>query len=388
VDELCEITSSKRIFAADYVSEGVPFYRGREITEKYKGNLDVSTELFITEEKFREIERKYGAPKQGDLLLTSVGTLGSVYVVKPDDRFYFKDGNLTWFRHFKELDSRFLYYWIGSPQGKAELQKCTIGSSQSAFTIVLLKSMEIALPPLPVQRWIASILSAYDELIENSQRRTKILEAMARAVYREWFVHDNLPAGLESETLKKSRFRDLCDLAKEPFSEELHADRPLLDLSRMPQYCLAPGETGAASELTTSRILFEPGDTLFGAIRCYLHKVNAAHFPGVTNTSVLVLRPKRLALRSLVAILASDTETIRWADTHSTGTKMPVINWGVFQTMPTLLPSEALAKAFEAIAGPMLDQIGVLATRIQNLRRTRDLLLPRLLSEQVEFEAA
>lgn len=88
MDALCEITSSKCIFAADYVSEGVPFYRGREITEKYKGNLDVSTELFITEEKFREIERKFGAPKFGDLLLTSVGTLGSVYVVKPGDRFY------------------------------------------------------------------------------------------------------------------------------------------------------------------------------------------------------------------------------------------------------------------------------------------------------------
>ena len=104
MDQLCEITSSKRIFAADYVSEGVPFYRGREVTEKYKGNLDVSTELFITEEKFVEIERKFGAPKLGDLLLTSVGTLGSVYVVKPGDRFYFKDGNLTWFRNCRIPD--------------------------------------------------------------------------------------------------------------------------------------------------------------------------------------------------------------------------------------------------------------------------------------------
>ena len=66
MDELCEITSSKRIFAADYVLEGVPFYRGREITEKFRGNLDVSTELFITEEKFAEIERKFGAPVPGD----------------------------------------------------------------------------------------------------------------------------------------------------------------------------------------------------------------------------------------------------------------------------------------------------------------------------------
>ena len=193
MDQLCEITSSKRIFAADYVSEGVPFYRGREVTEKYKGNLDVSTELFITEEKFAEIERKFGAPKLGDLLLTSVGTLGSVYVVKPCDRFYFKDGNLTWFRNFNGLDSQFLFYWIDSPQGKAELQKCTIGSSQSAFTIALLKGMEIALPSMPVQKRIAGILSTYDELIENSQRRIKILEAMARGLYREWFVHFRFP---------------------------------------------------------------------------------------------------------------------------------------------------------------------------------------------------
>ena len=170
-------------------------------------------------------------------------------------------------------------------------------------------------------------------------------------------------------------------LLRSRFWNDCTPERPLLDLSRMPQHCLAPGDTGAASELTTSRILFEPRDTLFGAIRCYLHKVNAAHFSGVTNTSVLVLRPKKIAaFRSLVAIIASDPETIRWADTHSTGTKMPVINWGVLQTMAAPLPSETLAEAFEAVAGPMLDQMGMLATRIRNLRRTRDLLLPRLLS--------
>jgi type I restriction enzyme S subunit len=155
--ELCEITSSKRIFASDYQSEGVPFYRGKEITEKYRGNLEVSTELFISRSKFEEIKSKFGVPKSGDLLLTSVGTLGSPYIVKAGEEFYFKDGNLTWFRNFKGLDSRFLYYWLVSPQGKAELQKCTIGSSQSAFTIVLLKEMRIDLPPLPTQRKIAAI---------------------------------------------------------------------------------------------------------------------------------------------------------------------------------------------------------------------------------------
>ncbi|MBK6366779.1 MAG: restriction endonuclease subunit S [Polaromonas sp.] len=77
--------------------------------------------------------------------------------------------------------------------GQSRIQKCTIGSSQSAFTIVLLKGIEIALPPMPVQQRIATILSAYDDLIENSQRRIKILEAMARGLYREWFVHFRFP---------------------------------------------------------------------------------------------------------------------------------------------------------------------------------------------------
>jgi type I restriction enzyme S subunit len=316
-------------------------------------------------------------------LLTSRGTLGVPYIVNENDRFHFADGNLTWFRNFRHLDSHYLKYFFVAPLGKAELSKCVIGSSQAAYTIASLKKIEIPLPPLPVQQRIVGILSAYDELIENSQRRINTLEQTARNLYREWFVRENFPTQKQSLNLQKRTLGELCVLVKEPFSDQLHNDRPLLDLSRMPQHSLAPEQTGKASELTTSRILFEPSDILFGAIRCYLHKVVAAHFPGVTNTSVLVLRPKKDFLRTLVAIIASDTDTIRWADTHSTGTKMPVINWGVFQTMPAPLPSDALAEKFESIAGTMLDQIGILSTQIQNLRKTRDLLLPRLLSGQI-----
>lgn len=193
IRELCEITSSKRIFVADYQLEGVPFYRGREIIEKQRGSLDVSVELFISRDKFAEIKSKFGAPQTGELLLTSVGTLGIPYIVRAGEEFYFKDGNLTWFKNFQNLESWFLYYWLLSPQGKAELRKCTIGSSQSAFTIVLLKGMEIDLPPLPALRRIAAILSAYDDLIENNTRRIKILEEMAQLLYREWFVHFRFP---------------------------------------------------------------------------------------------------------------------------------------------------------------------------------------------------
>ena len=304
-------------------------------------------------------------------------------VVYCPGRFWASDNTLVAFPASDEVDTRFLFFLLTN----AKLSQYAGGAAQPLVTQSVLKQVKVAIPTLATQRRVAGILSAYDELVENGQRRIRVLEKMARTLYREWFVGGNVPSSGSGRNFRKSTFGELCDLAKESFSEQRHVSRPLLDLSRMPQRSIAPGYTGASNELTTSRILFEPGDTLFGAIRCYLHKVVAVHFSGVTNTSVLVLRPKLASFRSLVSIIASDSETIRWAETHSSGTKMPVINWGVFQTMPAPLPSEPVAKSFEEIAGPMLDEIGVLADQVQNLRRTRDLLLPRLLSGQIEVAA-
>jgi type I restriction enzyme S subunit len=394
MDELCEITSSKRIFAADYVSEGVPFYRGREITEKYKGNLDVSTELFITEEKFREIERKFGAPKQGELLLTSVGTLGSVYVVKPGDRFYFKDGNLTWFRHFKGLDSQFLYYWIGSPQGKAELQKCTIGSSQSAFTIVLLKGMEIELPPLAIQQRIAGILSAYDELIENSQRRIKILEAMARALYREWFVHFRFPGhenhprvasplGEIPEAWEVKKLKDVCRLTmgqspKSEFYNEvgdgIAFHQGVTDFGdRFPSdrlFCTADGR------------IAEAGDILF-SVRAPVGRMNIAN--------------KKIILgRGLSAIRHNHgNQAFLWEQLRNRFIKDDMMgNGAIFasvtkddmQGIELVCPPTSVVEAATTQFEPLHSEIATLSQQVQNLRRTRDLLLPRLLSGQIDVE--
>jgi type I restriction enzyme S subunit len=399
MEELCEITSSKRIFAADYVSEGVPFYRGREITEKYKGNLEVSTELFITEEKFREIERKSGAPKQGDLLLTSVGTLGSVYVVKLGDRFYFKDGNLTWFRYFKELDSQFLYYWIGSPKGKAELQKCTIGSSQSAFTIVLLKSMEIELPPLPVQQRIAGILSAYDELIENSQRRIKILETTARTLYREWFVHFRFPGHENHPRVTSSlgeipqgwEVKKLADVAEDMRRNiskgQLEEPTPFVGLEHIPRRSLALDAWETTTELGSNKLEFKKGEILFGKIRPYFHKVSVAPFDGLCSADTIVIRSRQPEHYAIVVGCVSSDEFVALATATSNGSKMPRANWSVLEEHLIAIPTLTVANQFSAVVEPAIQQMQALIFQIQNLRRTRDLLLPRLLSCQIDVEA-
>ena len=96
--DVAEITSAKRIYYSEYVPNGVPFFRSKEIIERFN-RQNTSTELSIKRERYEEIRQKFGAPQEGDILLTSVGTLGIPCLVRKEDEFYFKDGNLTWFRN-------------------------------------------------------------------------------------------------------------------------------------------------------------------------------------------------------------------------------------------------------------------------------------------------
>ena len=171
VGDCCEVTSSKRIFFSEYVDSGVPFYRSKEIIESSNGQA-ISEPLFISQEKYDEIKNHFGVPQPGDMLLTSVGTIGVPYIVREKDYFYFKDGNLTWFRNFSDaLDSKYLYFWVKSSEGQSVLNNTTIGSSQKALTIASLKGLEIPCPPAPVQQRIVEILAGYDALIENNQKQ-------------------------------------------------------------------------------------------------------------------------------------------------------------------------------------------------------------------------
>jgi type I restriction enzyme S subunit len=189
LESLAEITSSKRIFMADYCKTGIPFYRSKEIIDLFN-KREIQTELFISEKKYLDIKDTFGVPASGDILLTSVGTLGVPYLVKEPDIFYFKDGNLTWFRNINSdiVDPKFLFIVFASQYGKQKFAEITIGSTQSALTIQNLKRLKIRLPSIKQQQAIAEILSALDDKIELNLQMNKTLEEMANALYKHWFV--------------------------------------------------------------------------------------------------------------------------------------------------------------------------------------------------------
>jgi type I restriction enzyme, S subunit len=175
--EMCEISSSKRIFSKEYVENGVPFYRSKEVIERSKGN-DISTELFISHDRYEEIKSKFGAPIKGDILLTSVGTLGVSYMIQ-DEEFYFKDGNLTWFKNYKKIEYRnYIFLLINSGIGKEEFSKISIGSTQKALTITSLNRIKIVIPDIVSLKEFMVISESVLRNIESYRKQTKQLKKL------------------------------------------------------------------------------------------------------------------------------------------------------------------------------------------------------------------
>ena len=146
INSFCTITSSKRIFEHEYVSEGVPFFRAGEIKQKKQG-VPIKDVLYISESRYNEIVNKFGQPESGDILLTAVGSLlGESYLVQPE-KFYFKDGNVVWFKDFNQINyNTFIYGYLQSNYFQELLDEIKIGSGQSAITIKGLGEKHVVKP--------------------------------------------------------------------------------------------------------------------------------------------------------------------------------------------------------------------------------------------------
>ncbi|KAB2325634.1 hypothetical protein F8A86_01080 [Betaproteobacteria bacterium SCN1] len=174
--ELGTITSSKRIFKSEYVKSGVPFYRTKEIKE-LANDREITTELFISEDRYKEIETCFGVPKEGDILLTAIGTIGEIWVVEGDSDFYFKDGNVLWLKEFNSVNPHFLKYVLLS--FVESLNKMSHGAAYSALPIQRLNAHRVFLPSQAEQ---GQIVSALDALREETQRLESLYQRKLAAL--------------------------------------------------------------------------------------------------------------------------------------------------------------------------------------------------------------
>ena len=187
LSELCSLASSKRVFAEDYVSDGVPFYRGKEITQKRNGE-PISDPLFISHNHFASLKANYGIPVCGDILITAVGTIGNSYFVQ-DEEFYFKDGNIIWLKDFIEPSlNYYIYDYMQTPIFKRQLEGICIGSTQTALTIVALSNLKVKKPRTAELALYCKKSKALRSAIQTNngeiERLTQVAQAMLASLSR------------------------------------------------------------------------------------------------------------------------------------------------------------------------------------------------------------
>jgi type I restriction enzyme S subunit len=265
----------------------------------------------------------------------------------------------------------------------------------------------IPVPPLPIQQRIAGILSAYDELMENSQRRIRLLEAMARALYREWFVHFRFPGHEKHSRVASSlgeipqswavvTIDDVCERVTDgshhspksvedgqpmASSKDMHDWGLNLDTARL----ISPKDF---ADLVRNDCKPKKNDVLItkdGANYLKYIFVTRAEQEVVLLSSVAMLRPNARINPHLFAAILKDPVNKGRLKNYVTGAAIPRVILKDFKRFEFLLPSQEVQTAWAKFAEPMTEQIWLLIDKIQNLRRTRDLLLPRLLSGQVSL---
>jgi len=281
----------------------------------------------------------------------------------------------------------------------ANIKPFVTGAAQPKLSQSNLRLIEIPLPPLPTQRRIAGILSVYDELIENNQRRIRILEDMARSLYREWFVHFRYP-GHETVPLVDSplgqipqgweviAFTEITDVLsggthKTDAADYWSGEIPFFTPRDAPGCFYVQDTDKHVTELGLSKCasqLYQP-DTVFITARGTVGKVALSSVPMAMNQSCYALRGKAGINQRFLFLMT--LQQVDYLKTNTGGATFDTIVVDTFRRMQVVKPSLDLIAQFTSRIDAVFEQINTLQRQTANLRRTRDLLLPRLLSGQI-----
>ena len=185
------VSSSKRVHKNDWRSDGVPFYRTRELVKLSERGF-VDNELFITSELYEQFKKNYGVPSPGDLLISGVGTIGVPYVIDDERPFYFKDGNIIWFKNRGVFFPQYIYYLYKSTFMFNQLHAMSAGTTVDTYTIINAENTMLPLPPYAEQQRIVdrieSLFAKLDEAKEKAQEVVDGYDTRRAAILHKAFT--------------------------------------------------------------------------------------------------------------------------------------------------------------------------------------------------------
>ena len=396
IGEVATVRSGFAFKSRDWLDAGVSVIK---IGNVKAGWVTLDGCSFVSEEVAKEAAAFELCP--GDVLISMTGHIGEVARVRSERRMLLNQrvGRFI-VRDAARLNMEFLYYCLQEPELKASMAAHAYGVAQPNISPSLIEQQTIPLPPLSVQRRIAGTLSAYDKLIENNQRRIQILETMARALYREWFVEFRFP-GYEEFARVASPLGDIPQgwevksiqqlgtviTGKTPSKGNLDFygnDMPFVKTPDMHGNMFTLGTNDC---LSTAGAESQANKTLPAGSIC----VSCIGTIGVVSITTEDCQTNQ-QINSVVVANSVSREFLflRLQDAKQTlenlganGATMGNVNKGKFKAMKIVCPPDNLLARYHRPVEPMFSEILSLFRRIQTLSQTRDLLLPRLLSGQV-----
>jgi type I restriction enzyme, S subunit len=364
---------------------GVRYLTSRNFKD---GGLDLSQVYYISEEVFAKHFLGNGKaltkPEHGDLVFSIIGTIGEPYLVRQGDRFGLSSSVAIVRPDRTVIDPEFLFYWFKGPAFQNALFGIKGGVAQGYVSLEMIRSLPVPTIPLRLQRRIAGVLSAYDELIENNQRRIRILEEMARTLYREWFVkfrfpgHEEVPLvdsplGPIPKGWEVKRIADMCESVSYGFTESASREEvgpkflritdivpEIIDWDNVP-YC-------EMSDNNVTKYLLLPGDIVVartGATTGYAKRINKRHPTAVFASYLVRLRTKPGVSNRMLGLLMESVDYKQFIKANIGGAAQPQANAVVLSSMPLVPPPPTVAQKFDDMVEPFLDEMEVLAERAE-----------------------
>ena len=376
----CEWKSCKLYEVADivdslhrtpqYTEYGIPMLRVTDIKEGY---LSLRSPAKVSPETYDEFTKKH-QPKQGDIVISRVGTYGVFAYVATKDKFCLGQNTAIIIPH---INKKFLYYSLISPGTKEYLNRIVTGSTQKTISLKNIKTIPLSVPDDTVQERIVDILSALDDKIELNNKINENLERQVQAIYQEWF--GNVDTAKEQGTIS-----DICVYSKDRVAVSKLDVNTYFSTENM-----LPGKAGAAEATglptTAQTTACHVGDTLISNIRPYFKKIVYCHEECGCSTDVLCFAPVH---SKYSAYLYSTLYADRFFDfmvAGSKGTKMPRGDKKQIMTYPVALPTDTELESFNSVAVPILTQIQNNRNENKRLSLLRDTLLPKLMSGEINL---
>ncbi len=315
------------------------------------------------------------------------GRSGTLGLVQYSEQPFWPHNTALWVKDFKGNNPKFVYYKLKT----LYLERFNGGASVPTLNRNVLDTLPVRIPKHAEQIRIASLLSAYDDLIENNRRRIQLLEQAARLLYKEWFVHlrfpghehakikDGVPEGWEKRMISDVAGANEQSYGKGNLPETIN----YIDISSVSQgRILSKTDLHASEAPGRARRRAKHGDTIWSNVRPNLRAYSLVLEPeenDVFSTGFTVLTAKTVPFTYLYQFVTTD-DFVSYLVNHTTGASYPAVRPSDFEKIKILVPTETLLQKFHETVEPHYCLISSLDKEIKILTKARDLLLPHLMN--------